>query len=109
MTERVVLCLDWKCKDLVPFVVQQGMGTDEKAIISVLAKITNAERQKVSIAFKQMYGKDLIKVRGGYFIHVGNNHHHHHSDHHSIFLLLISPPPLLAFPPVLFLCCCYCC
>ena len=37
------------------------MGTDEKAIISVLAKITNAERQKVSIAFKQMYGRDLIE------------------------------------------------
>jgi len=39
----------------------KGMGTDEKAIISVLGRITNAERQKVSIAFKQMYGKDLIK------------------------------------------------
>jgi annexin A7/11 len=39
----------------------KGFGTDEKAIIAVLGKLTNAERQKVSIAFKQMYGKDLIK------------------------------------------------
>lgn len=38
----------------------KGFGTDEKAIISVLTRVTNAERQQVSMAFKQMYGKDLI-------------------------------------------------
>lgn len=39
----------------------KGFGTDEKAIITVLTTLTNAERVKVESAFKQMYGKDLIK------------------------------------------------
>jgi annexin A7/11 len=38
----------------------KGFGTDEKAIISVVCKLTNAERVQVTSAFKQMYGKDLI-------------------------------------------------
>ncbi|XP_033643977.1 annexin A7-like isoform X1 [Asterias rubens] len=39
----------------------KGIGTDEKAIISVLGSCSNAQRQKILIDFKTMYGKDLIK------------------------------------------------
>jgi hypothetical protein len=38
----------------------KGLGTDEKAIIAALADISNAQRLQVSLAFKQMFGKDLI-------------------------------------------------
>ncbi|NWW86243.1 ANXA7 protein, partial [Rhynochetos jubatus] len=39
----------------------KGFGTDEQAIISVVANRSNDQRQKIKAAFKTMYGKDLIK------------------------------------------------
>ncbi|OXB66972.1 hypothetical protein ASZ78_004636 [Callipepla squamata] len=39
----------------------KGFGTDEKAIIDVVANRSNEQRQKIKAAFKTMYGKDLIK------------------------------------------------
>ena len=38
----------------------KGFGTDEAAIINVLARRTNDQRQRIMIAFKTQYGKDLI-------------------------------------------------
>ncbi|WP_411025706.1 annexin, partial [Salmonella sp. s55004] len=38
----------------------KGLGTDEKAIISVLVNRTNAQRQDIKKHFKTAYGKDLI-------------------------------------------------
>ncbi|CAG9865151.1 unnamed protein product [Phyllotreta striolata] len=39
----------------------KGMGTDEKAIINVLARRTNQQRLQIAVAFKTMFGKDLLK------------------------------------------------
>ncbi|GFU80313.1 annexin A7 [Trichonephila clavipes] len=39
----------------------KGFGTDEKAIIKVLANRSNEQRVYIGIAFKQLYGKDLIE------------------------------------------------
>ncbi|XP_035211303.1 annexin-B12-like, partial [Stegodyphus dumicola] len=38
----------------------KGFGTDEKEIINILANRSNAQRVYISVAFKQLYGKDLI-------------------------------------------------
>ena len=38
----------------------KGIGTDEKAIIRVLAHRSNQQRQDIKTYFKQAYGKDLI-------------------------------------------------
>ena len=35
----------------------KGFGTDEKAIIKVLANRSNYQRQEIEKAFKTMYGK----------------------------------------------------
>jgi len=39
----------------------KGFGSDEKAIINVLAYRTSDERQKIIASFQQCYGKDLVK------------------------------------------------
>ncbi|XP_031477454.1 annexin-like protein RJ4 [Nymphaea colorata] len=40
----------------------QGWGTDEKAIISVLAHRTAAQRSLIRQLYQQLYGEDLIKL-----------------------------------------------
>ncbi|KAM9308845.1 annexin A13 [Gastrophryne carolinensis] len=40
----------------------KGMGTDEKAIIEILANRSSDQRQEVKGKFKSMYGKDLADV-----------------------------------------------
>ncbi|KAM6442158.1 annexin A7 isoform 2-T2 [Liasis olivaceus] len=39
----------------------KGFGTDEQAIIDVVANRSSDQRQQIKAAFKTMYGKDLIK------------------------------------------------
>uniref|UniRef100_A0A4D5R9Q8 Annexin n=1 Tax=Scolopendra viridis TaxID=118503 RepID=A0A4D5R9Q8_SCOVI len=39
----------------------KGLGTDEKAIIAVLSRRTNAQRQQILITYKTHFGRDLIK------------------------------------------------
>lgn len=39
----------------------KGLGTDEKSIINVIGHRNNKQRQDIIVAYKQAYGKDLIK------------------------------------------------
>ncbi|MGH0172544.1 UNVERIFIED_CONTAM: hypothetical protein FKN15_000924 [Acipenser sinensis] len=39
----------------------KGFGTDEQAIIDVVSRRTNGERQKIKAMFKTLYGKDVIQ------------------------------------------------
>lgn len=39
----------------------KGFGTDEAAIIKIIANRTNEQRQKIKIAYKASFGRDLIE------------------------------------------------
>lgn len=43
----------------------KGIGTDEKAITSVLGCRSNQQRQRIKVEFATMYGKDMIKELKG--------------------------------------------
>ena len=39
----------------------EGAGTDENAIIKLVANRTNAQRQKIKLFYKSSYGRDLVE------------------------------------------------
>jgi len=39
----------------------KGLGTDEKAIVDILAERSNAQRQELKTQFKASFGRDLVK------------------------------------------------
>ena len=39
----------------------KGMGTDEDAIIKIVANRTNAQRQQIKESFNKQFNRDLIK------------------------------------------------
>merc|ERR1712168_456276 len=51
------LDLETECMKLQK--AMKGMGTDEKAIISVLTSMSNEQRQAMKLHYKTMYGKEL--------------------------------------------------
>lgn len=40
----------------------KGFGTDEKAIIQVLASRVNSQRQEIALQFKTLFGKVRLKI-----------------------------------------------
>lgn len=40
----------------------KGWGTDEKAIINILTKRTNIQRQQIAMQFKTLFGKVSIDI-----------------------------------------------
>ena len=50
-------CLTHLIKELLFDCIYMSEGTDEKAIIEVLARCNNEQRQKTKLLFKTMYGK----------------------------------------------------
>ncbi|CAF0734752.1 unnamed protein product [Adineta ricciae] len=43
----------------------RGAGTNERALIDIIANRSNAQRQQIKTQYKSMYGVDLIKQLGG--------------------------------------------
>ncbi|CAF3992062.1 unnamed protein product [Adineta steineri] len=43
----------------------RGAGTNERALIDIIANRSNAQRQQIKLQYKSMYGVDLIKQLGG--------------------------------------------
>ena len=41
----------------------KGMGTDEDAIVAILATRSNAQRQQIYQAFKKEYGRVCTKIK----------------------------------------------
>ncbi|TNN89624.1 Annexin A5 [Liparis tanakae] len=44
----------------VLYKAMKGLGTDEEAILQLLAARSNAQRQDIKVAFKTLFGKDLV-------------------------------------------------
>lgn len=50
-------CLDAEADANALKAAFKGFGTDEAAVIEIITKRTNTQRQQIATAFKTMYGK----------------------------------------------------